>query len=72
MGHIWIGAAFVRVTSAEDTTSHLVAHRLYEEGLVSGEGRYAAMCGKSVLAASMATAPGRQCPLCRAFLTTPR
>jgi hypothetical protein len=61
-----LGAAFVQVMSAEDDTTHLVAYRLYEAGLTSGTGRYAAMCGKSVLAASMATAPGRGCPLCRA------
>jgi hypothetical protein len=66
---VLLGAAFVQVTSAGDDTAHLVAFRLYEEGLMSGEGRYVAMCGRSVLAASMATAPGRRCPLCRASLS---
>jgi hypothetical protein len=67
-----LGAAFVEVMDADDGRAHLVAFRLYEAGLVSGEGRYAAMCGRAVLAASMATAPGRQCPLCRACLDGPR
>jgi hypothetical protein len=62
------GAGFVHVTSAEDGTAHVVAFRLYEEGLMSGVGRYAALCGKTVLTASMTTAPARRCPLCRASL----
>jgi hypothetical protein len=57
--------AFVQVTSP-DGTAHLVAYRLYESGLVGGEGRYAAVCGRTVLAASLACAPGRSCPLCTA------
>jgi hypothetical protein len=66
---VLLGEAFVQVTSAGDDMAHLVAFRLYEEGLMSGEGRYAAVCGRTVLAASMATAPGRRCPLCRASLS---
>ena len=61
-----VGAAFVQVMCAEDDRAHLVAFRLYEEGVLSGRGRYAAICGRTVLAAAMATAPGRRCPLCRA------
>jgi hypothetical protein len=63
-----LGAAFIQVMSAEDGMAHLVAFRLYEAGLMSGEGRFGAVCGKTVLAASMAAAPGRRCPLCRASL----
>jgi hypothetical protein len=66
------GAAFVQVTSAEDDLSHLVAFRLYEHGLTSGDGRYPAVCGKNVLAAAMSTAPGHRCPLCRASMDTRR
>lgn len=69
-GRVALAAAFVQVMGAEDDTAHLVAFRLYEEGLMSGEGRYAAVCGRTVLAASMAAAPGRRCPLCRASLHT--
>jgi hypothetical protein len=72
MGGIRFGACVVQVVSAEDDTAHLVAFRLYEEGLLSGGGRFAAVCGTSVLAASMATAPGRRCPLCRAASDAPR
>ncbi|WP_214403758.1 hypothetical protein [Pseudonocardia lacus] len=68
MARVRSGASFVRVTSP-DGTSHLVAFRLYEAGLMSGDGRYAAACGRTVLAASMAAAPGRPCPLCRASVT---
>jgi hypothetical protein len=66
---VLLGKAFVQVTSAGDDMAHLVAFRLYEEGLMSGEGRFAAMCGRTVLAASMATAPARRCPLCRVSLS---
>jgi len=68
MGRTVLAAAFVQVTSAQDGSAHLVALRLYEEGVLSGEGRYTALCGGAVLAAAMATAPGRRCPLCRASL----
>ncbi|WP_214405560.1 hypothetical protein [Pseudonocardia lacus] len=71
MDRVLLAAAFVQVTSAGDDMAHLVAFRLYEEGLMSGEGRYTAMCGKAVLAAAMATAPGRRCPLYWAFLDEP-
>jgi hypothetical protein len=71
MGPVSIGSAFVQLVSAEDAAVHLVAFRLYEQGLVSGAGRFTATCGKAVLAASMATAPGRRCPLCRASLDDP-
>jgi hypothetical protein len=60
------GAAFVHVISAEDGAAHLVAFRLFEEGLMSGDGRFAATCGKTVLAASMTTARTRPCLLCHA------
>lgn len=66
------GAAFVEVTSAHDSRAHLVATRRFEAGLLSGAGRYPATCGGTVLAASMAAAPGRRCPLCRASLDGPR
>jgi len=64
----WVGAAFVQVMSAEDNSTHLISFPLYEAGLVVGEGKYVASCGKTVLAAAMATAPGRQCPSCRAAM----
>ncbi len=67
MSRVWVGVVLVPVTSAEDgSTTHLVRFRLYEEGLISGEGRYAALCGKKILAGSMSEPPGRDCSLCRA------
>lgn len=68
MDRVRLATAFVQVTSGEDDTTHLVPFRLYEEGLMSGAGRYIAVCGRTVLAASMAAAPGRRCPLCRASI----
>lgn len=63
-----VGAAFVPVRSAEDGSTHLVVFRLYEEGLTAATGRYVAICGKCVLAGSLAEAPGRHCLLCRATM----
>ncbi len=60
---------FVHLTSAADSTSHLVDLRLYEAGLVEGAGRFTAVCGRIVPAASLAAAPGPVCPLCRAAVT---
>ena len=71
MRRVRSAAAFVRVMSAEDGAAHLVAFRLFEEALMVGEGRYAARCGRTVLAAAMATAPGRPCPLCHSALRGP-
>jgi uncharacterized sodium:solute symporter family permease YidK len=72
VSRVWSSATFVQVMSAEDGLSHLIAFRLYEDGLTSGDGRYPAVCGKNVLAAAMSTAPGHRCPLCRASLNTRR
>jgi hypothetical protein len=69
---IRIVSAFIEVTGAVDGLSHRVPQRLYEEGLTSGAGTYQAACGRAVLAAAMATGPGRECPLCRAAVTLPR
>ena len=68
---MWIGAACVHLTSAEGAT-HLIALRLYEESLVSGGGRYAAICGRTILAASMTAEPGDVCSLCRATANAAR
>jgi hypothetical protein len=61
VSRVWLGAALVQVMSAEDDVAHLISFPLHEAGLLVGEGRYIASCGKTVLAAAMSTAPGRQC-----------
>jgi hypothetical protein len=71
VSRLWLGVVLVPVISAEDDATHLVRFRLYEEGLTSGEGRYAALCGKNVLAAAMSDEPTRECPLCRAGAAEP-
>lgn len=38
-------------------------------GLLSGEGRFLAVCGRTVLAASLAGSPGRRCARCRAAVS---
>jgi len=70
MSHVRPGPSLVLLTSAGDGTAHLVAQNLYEACLVEGAGRIAVACGRVVLAASMATEPRRQCPLCRASVTS--
>ncbi len=69
MSRVWLAPSFVHLTSAQGET-HLIAMRLYEESLATGEGRYTALCGSSVLVASMVAEPGRVCALCRAAAST--
>ncbi|MCO1659116.1 hypothetical protein [Pseudonocardia humida] len=69
MSRLGPGRSFVLVRGADDGMAHLVGYRLYESGLIGGEGRYLAVCGRTVLAAAMAAEPGRVCRLCRAQLT---
>jgi hypothetical protein len=68
---VWVGTTFVHLIGADGVT-HLVALRLYEESLVSGGGRYAAICGRTILAAAMTAGPGDECALCRAAAGTAR
>jgi hypothetical protein len=64
MARLWLFSSVVEVTDAADGLSHRVPQRLYEEGLARGAGRFPATCGRTVLAASLTSRPGRGCPLC--------
>lgn len=57
---------FVDVTCTTDGRTHRVDELLLAVGGVSGSGRVEALCGRWVVAASMAEPPGPGCHLCRA------
>lgn len=57
---------FVDVTCATDGRTHHVDELLLSDGSSSGSGRIEALCGRFVVAASMAEPPGPGCQLCRA------
>jgi hypothetical protein len=62
--------SYIELTAAEDGRSHRVTQAVYDEGINNGHGRYAAACGRVVLAASLNTAPGPDCLLCTAAVRT--
>lgn len=55
------------VTCSADGHDHVVDERL----LAHGGGRFPAVCGHHVLAASLAAPPGTACPMCLAVLRAP-
>lgn len=54
----------VGLTCTADRLEHLVGSVELTVGLASGYGRFRARCGHVVVAASLATAPGRRCRSC--------
>ena len=64
MNRVWWGSSSVELTGADDGLSHRVTENAYREGLSAGAGRYRTMCGRTVLATSMITAPGPACRRC--------
>lgn len=52
------------VTCATDGMSHVVAHVVLADSIVSGNGQCTAVCGHVVLPASLASPPGSRCLLC--------
>jgi hypothetical protein len=59
---------FVEVTCTTDGRMHRIDEVLLAAGRVGGSGRIEALCGRGVLAASMAEPPGPPCHLCAAAL----
>lgn len=55
------------VTCSADGHDHAVDERL----LAQGGGRFPAVCGHPVLAASLAAPPGTACPACLAVVRSP-
>jgi hypothetical protein len=62
------GAAIRRelmdMTSAADGHTHAITAAEFEQGVLTGVGRYRAACGADVVVASMVACPGPRCPRC--------
>jgi hypothetical protein len=62
------GAAIRRelmdMTSAADGQTHAITAAEFEQGVLTGVGRYRAACGADVVVASMVASPGPPCPRC--------
>ncbi|HEY2764206.1 MAG TPA: hypothetical protein VGJ13_09380 [Pseudonocardiaceae bacterium] len=56
------------VTSTVDGRDHLISDQVTASGLVAGQGRYSAMCGRLVLAAPLVIPPGPTCLDCETAL----
>ena len=65
MNRVWCGGTSVELTAVDDGRSHRVHIDAYSATLASGTGRYRTLCGRTVLATSMVTAPGPECRPCR-------
>ena len=55
----------VAMTCVGDQLAHWVAEAAVAQGVRYPSGRFPAICGATVLAASLCAAPGRLCPVCR-------
>lgn len=56
----------IGVTCSTDQRRHLVDDVALTRGCADSSGRFPALCGHTVLAASLADPPGQDCPLCMA------
>ena len=54
----------MEMTSVRDGHTHTISAADFDAGIWSGRGRYRAMCGAEVIAASLVTHPGPRCPAC--------
>lgn len=52
------------MTSGVDGHTHAITAAEFEQGVLTGLGRYRAACGAEVVVASMVTRPGPRCPRC--------
>jgi hypothetical protein len=52
------------MTSAADGHTHAITAADFEQGVLTGVGRYRAACGADVVVASMVACPGPRCPRC--------
>jgi hypothetical protein len=60
-----IRALVTWVTCGLDRSDHAISDDDMTVGLAMGAGRYAALCGNTVCAASLMSPPGRRCPSCQ-------
>jgi hypothetical protein len=56
------------MTSTADGRNHLLSQQATTAGLVAGHGKYIALCGRLVVAASLVTPPGPTCLDCETAL----
>jgi hypothetical protein len=56
------------MTSTADGRDHLLSQQATTAGLVAGHGKYTALCGRLVMAASLMTPPGPTCLDCETAL----
>jgi len=56
------------MTSTADGRDHLLSEQATTAGLVAGHGKYTALCGRLVVAASLVTPPGPTCLDCETAL----
>ena len=56
------------MTSTADGRDHLLSQQATTAGLVAGHGKYTALCGRLVVAASLVTPPGPTCLDCETAL----
>ncbi|GAA5135492.1 hypothetical protein GCM10023320_65110 [Pseudonocardia adelaidensis] len=52
------------MTSVSDGHTHAITAGEFEQGVLTGLGRYRAVCGADVMVASMVARPGPRCPRC--------
>jgi hypothetical protein len=52
------------MTSVSDGHTHAITAAEFEQGVLTGLGRYRAACGADVVVASMVARPGPRCPRC--------
>jgi hypothetical protein len=52
------------MTSVADGHTHAITAVEFEQGVLTGLGRYRAACGADVVVASMVARPGPRCPRC--------
>lgn len=65
MSYAWPpGSTDTQMTSVADGRTHTIAGAEFDAGVWQGHGRYRAVCGAEVIAASLMSGPGPQCPAC--------
>jgi hypothetical protein len=58
------GPELMDMTSVADGHTHAITAAEFEQGVLTGLGRYRATCGADVVVASMVARPGPRCPRC--------
>jgi hypothetical protein len=66
VSHTWsaVRPELMDMTSGADGHTHAISPAEFEQGVLTGLGRYRAACGAEVVVASMVARPGPRCPRC--------